>query len=416
MKRLKKSILTVALAAALLSVMFVPKTAIRSDAADATTQSLQDQINSLSAQISEYEKQIADLSDKKASEMEVKANLDALGSVTQQKISKAEALSEQLTSQIETKTTSIAEKEEAIKTTFAKFLERLVVSYEEGDASYLSIILNSSDMADFLTKMDMVSSMLEYDRNLKIKYENEKTELEAEKESLEEAQELQSSLIAELEVDKANYERLSEQQANYIKSLDEDLSKANSAYEEAKAQENALDAELQQLLYEIAERARREEEERKAREAAAAAQGGTDTSNTDASNVYIGGGFAWPLYGYTYVSSGFGWRTLNGYSDYHRGIDIPAPYGTPIHACKGGQVIRATGHGSYGNYVIIDHGNGESTLYAHMSSIGCSVGQYVNQGDVIGYVGSTGYSTGNHTHLEVRINGEAQNPLNYVSP
>ena len=101
MKRLKKSLLTVTLIAALLSVMLVPKAAIRSDAADATTQSLQDQINSLSAQISEYEKQIADLSDKKASEMEVKANLDALGSVTQQKISKAEALSEQLTTQID---------------------------------------------------------------------------------------------------------------------------------------------------------------------------------------------------------------------------------------------------------------------------------------------------------------------------
>lgn len=418
MKKLKKSLLALLTAAVMLSVMFAPKTAVKTDAADATTQSLQDQLNSLSTQIKEYEKQISDLSDQKASEMEIKANLDALSAVTQQKITTAEALSDQLKSQIETTTAGIAEKEEAIKTTFNKFLERMVVSYEEGDASYLSIILNSSDMADFLTKMDMVSSMLEYDRNLKIQYENERTELQAAKTSLEEAQELQSTVIDDLEADKANYELLSEQQANYIKTLEDDLSKANSAYEQAKAQENALDAELQAYLYQLAIQQQKLEEERRAQEAARAAQGNTEdnTSNTDASNVFVGGGFAWPLPGYSGISSGFGWRTLGGYSDYHRGIDIPAPSGTPIHASKGGQVLRAEFNGSYGNFVLIDHGNGESTLYAHQSMIGCSVGQYVNQGDVIGYVGTTGYSTGNHLHFEVRINGEPNNPLSYVSP
>ncbi|MBR6916597.1 MAG: peptidoglycan DD-metalloendopeptidase family protein [Clostridia bacterium] len=427
--KIKKFIISGVLCAAILSAMLLPRTSVVTVSADTTTQSLQEQISALEAKQAELKQQISDLNDKKSSEMEVKANLDALGDITQQKIKAAETLSEQLAASIESTSASIAEKEEQIKTTFDKFLDRLVVSYEEGEASYLSIILNSSDMADFLSKMDMVSSMLEYDRNLKIQYENEKTALEADKASLEEAKTQQTKLIAELEEDKAEYEQLSEQQATYIKSLEEDISKANTAYEEAKAQENALDAELQQRLYEIAmqqkaleEQRKREEEERRRQ---LAEQGITleddDTNKTDASNVYKGDGFAWPLYGYSYISSGFGWRTLGGWSDYHRGIDIPAPYGTPIHASKGGQVITATGHGSYGNYVVIDHGlnsngDGESTLYAHMSSIGCSVGQYVNQGDVIGYVGSTGYSTGNHTHFEVRINGEALNPMNFVSP
>ena len=413
--------------ATVLASLFIQKGTVVTVAADATTQSLQEQIEALDAQKEELEAQIADLNSQKAAGLDAKANLDSLAAVTQQKIAAAESLSKQLAEQIETTTATISEREADIETTFNKFLDRLVVSYEEGEASYLSIILNSSDMGDFLTKMDMVSSMLEYDRNLKIQYQNEKTELEAAKQRLEEDSSLQEEILASLEADKAEYEALSEQQANYIKSLEDDISKANSALEAATAQDNALNEQLEAYLYQLAEQQRQLEAQRAAEEAArqaaaaaAAANGGTTeptpTSGADANNYYVGGGFAWPLPGYSYISSGFGWRTLGGYSDYHRGIDIPAPYGTPIRASKGGQVVIATGHGSYGNYVVIDHQNGESTLYAHQSMLGCSVGQYVNQGDVIGYVGSTGYSTGNHLHFEVRINGEAQNPMGYVSP
>ncbi len=427
MKTVKKSLLLILLAFVIFAGMFMPETAIVTEAADATTQSLQQQLDALDAEKKELEKQIADLSDQKSAGLEAKAKLDSLSAVTQQKISTAEALSKQLAEQIETTTKQIAEKEESIKTTFDKFLDRLVVSYEEGNASYLSIILNSSDMGDLLTKMDMVSSMLEYDRNLRIQYQNEKTELEASKASLEEASTLQTDVIAGLEADKAQYDVLSSQQEAYISSLEEDLTAANSAYEQAKAQENALDAELQAYLYQLAEQQRQLEAQRAAEEAArqaaaaaAAQQNGGQapepTPSVDPNNVYYGGGFAWPLPGYAYISSGFGWRTLGGYSDFHRGIDIPAPSGTPIHASKGGEVVIAQWHNSYGNYVVINHNNGESTLYAHQSMIGCSVGQWVNQGDVIGYVGTTGYSTGNHLHFEVRINGEANNPLNYVSP
>lgn len=413
--------------ATVLASLFIQKGTVVTVAADATTQSLQEQIEALDAQKEELEAQIADLNSQKAAGLDAKANLDSLAAVTQQKIAAAETLSKQLSEQIETTSATISEREADIETTFNKFLDRLVVSYEEGEASYLSIILNSSDMGDFLTKMDMVSSMLEYDRNLKIQYQNEKTELEAAKQRLEEDSSLQEEILASLEADKAEYEALSEQQANYIKSLEDDISKANSALEAATAQDNALNEQLEAYLYQLAEQQRQLEAQRKAEEAArqaaaaaAASNGGTTepepSSGADASNYYVGGGFAWPLPGYSYISSGFGWRTLGGYSDYHRGIDIPAPYGTPIRASKGGQVVIATGHGSYGNYVVIDHQNGESTLYAHQSMLGCSVGQYVNQGDVIGYVGSTGYSTGNHLHFEVRINGEAQNPMGYVSP
>jgi murein DD-endopeptidase MepM/ murein hydrolase activator NlpD len=119
-------------------------------------------------------------------------------------------------------------------------------------------------------------------------------------------------------------------------------------------------------------------------------------------------GFAWPLRGR--VTSGFGYR----WGRLHAGIDIAAPTGTPIHASKAGRVIFAGTMNGYGNVVIIDHGGGFSTLYAHQSRLGSSRGQVVSQGQVIGYVGSTGHSTGPHCHFEVRVNGSARNPRPYL--
>jgi len=281
--------------------------------------------------------------------------------------------------------------------------------------------------------MDMVDSMLEYDKSIKTQYEAEKAELEAAKSSLEDSKAQQAEVLTQLEIDKASYEALSSEQEAYIQSLESDLSRANSALEEAKAADNALNNELQQYLAELAEQDRllaeqraKEEAERAAREAASqtADDGGAPDSEPAAepTPVYSDtGGFIWPLVGYTYVTSGFGWRMLNGVADNHLGIDIGAPSGVPIYASKSGTVEIATFHHSYGNYVLINHGlnsNGdlEATLYAHMSAIACSPGQYVNQGDIIGYVGCTGYAFGAHLHFEVRIDGTPNNPLNFVSP
>ena len=129
-------------------------------------------------------------------------------------------------------------------------------------------------------------------------------------------------------------------------------------------------------------------------------------------------GFRWPLPVAGTVTTEFGaTQNINGVISHgHSGMDIAAPYGTPILAAHDGTVSSTTGHWTYGNVVMVDNGDGVTTLYAHMSSIGVGVGQSVKQGDVIGYVGSTGNSTGNHLHFEVRINGVKQNPRAYVSP
>ena len=149
----------------------------------------------------------------------------------------------------------------------------------------------------------------------------------------------------------------------------------------------------------------------------AAANGGV---SPDISNPYTGSGvFTWPLSISGRLSSGFGYRNhpISHTYKMHTGIDIAAPGGTPILAAESGTVIRVQNIGSgYGRNVIIDHGGNICTLYAHMSSVAVGNGQYVTRGEYIGGVGSTGASTGNHLHFEVRVGGSPVNPLGYVSP
>lgn len=389
--KIKKLLRAVSMFAAavmvLVSVAFsVPKTV---DAADATTKSYQDQIAEATQKQKELKAKLNQLKSEMSDAVSYKSSLDELANVTYTKIAAAEALTAELEIKITETENGISEKEEAIETTFNNFLERMRVSYEEGEASYLSIILGSESMADLLSKMDMVSSMLEYDRNLKLQYQSEKEELEKTKKTLEDDRAYQAELLETLKADKEHYDQLASEQASYISSLQADVNATNSAYEKAKAEENKLDAQLKAYLKSLQEKEQ---------------------------TVYVGGEFIWPLPNHSLISSKFGMRNLNGVSDFHRGIDIPAPRGTPILASNGGTVVTATGSGSYGNYVVINHGGGKSSLYAHMSSIAVSVNQKVSQGQVIGYVGSTGYSTGDHLHFEIRINGECKDPLGYVTP
>ena len=131
---------------------------------------------------------------------------------------------------------------------------------------------------------------------------------------------------------------------------------------------------------------------------------------------YIGGTFMWPVpLSNTSVSSECSWRTnpFSGKSEFHNGIDIPAPFGTDVYASNGGTVIKATYHYSYGNYIMIDHGGGYVTLYAHNSKLLVAVGDKVTKGQVIAKVGSTGDSTGNHCHFTVYLNGEIVNPRKF---
>ncbi len=145
------------------------------------------------------------------------------------------------------------------------------------------------------------------------------------------------------------------------------------------------------------------------------AVGTKKTGASDAAIAAAAGKYLWPVGGTGgYISSGFGSRYLNGYYEYHKGIDIAAPYGTPIYAAADGYVTMSKKNSSYGNCVMIDHGSGYVTLYAHASKLIVSSGTYVQKGDLIALVGSTGKSYGNHLHFEVRYNGTWKNPVSYI--
>ena len=132
---------------------------------------------------------------------------------------------------------------------------------------------------------------------------------------------------------------------------------------------------------------------------------------------YRGGQMQWPIYGHYNITSNYGMRVhpITGVYKLHTGVDIGATIGTNFTAMANGIVVKAEYNGAYGNMVIIDHGGGVQTLYAHGSEIVAKLGQEVNAGDVVLKVGSTGYSTGPHAHFEVRINGNPENPLDYLS-
>jgi murein DD-endopeptidase MepM/ murein hydrolase activator NlpD len=173
---------------------------------------------------------------------------------------------------------------------------------------------------------------------------------------------------------------------------------------ELTSEADALAAEQSQLEDLIRQRQAALEAARRARAAAGNVLNRLPTAGTGISPT----GFIWPLQGV--LTSGFGPR----WGRMHTGIDIAAPAGTPIHAAKAGEVIYAGWLNGYGNTVVVDHGDGVATLYGHQSRIGSTEGQTLNQGDVLGFVGSTGHSTGNHLHFEVRIDAQPRNPRPYL--
>ena len=205
-----------------------------------------------------------------------------------------------------------------------------------------------------------------------------------------------------------------------------DAEAAVEAVARIKAEQEATRAALQQRITELqgeldalaAEQARLEAliKERleaaaraRAARAAQAARGNPFLGRRPTTGVGISpSGFIWPVQGY--VTSGFGPR----WGRMHTGIDIAAPAGTPIHAAKAGDVIYAGWMGGYGNLVVLDHGDSVVTLYAHQSRIGVVEGQELNQGDVLGFVGTTGHSTGNHLHFEVRVDAQPRDPRPYL--
>lgn len=240
----------------------------------------------------------------------------------------------------------------------------------------------------------------------------EQERIERERREAEEKAAAEAKRLAEIEAArlKAEAEEAARKKAEADRIAAEKAEAAKLAAEKAEAEKAKKEAE------------KAGEAAKSAAEAADSAQGAVDEQNKildkieSNKTVAASKDYIWPLdKSITRISSYFGPRTLAGVSENHGAIDITAAYGSSIYASNSGKVIVAENHYSYGNYIVIDHGNGTSTLYAHMSSMIAKVGDNVVQGDIIGKVGSTGYSQGNHLHFEVRVNGVRVDPLDYVA-
>ena len=323
-------------------------------------------------------------------------------------IEKTKELLEIYTEQREVYEAAIVEKEAESEALFRKFLERVRINYEDSFTSYLEIVLSSDSFADLLYRVDVVASLLEYDKRIMNQLDLAKQSLEglrADYQQLQiDTQEAYDSLKAQIPV--LEQKQLDAEQL--IKDLNAKLEEAmakKDASAEIKAQCDAAVAakqrEEQVAQAELEKKIREAEEAEKARRRA----------------EYVGGTLGWPVdISYSMISSYFSVRynPLYGYQEYHNGIDIPVPYGTAILAANAGTVITSEYHYSYGYYVVIDHGGGLTTLYAHNSRLLVSVGDAVVKGQTIAKAGSTGYSTGNHCHFSVRQDSVAKDPLNYV--
>ena len=312
-----------------------------------------------------------------------------------------------------------------------QFKQRIRVLYMSGNDSMASVLAGSTNFYDMLARMEFVERVSKHDNDLIDGLNEQITELEADKAELEQRLEELETKKAEKE---AYYEELRETYNNHAETKKMQEAKAEDYRQRAneiEAEQQKVEEELQaeiRRLQEEAERKRKEEEERRRKEeeerrkAAEAAQAEYVPQEVPpVITSYSETGFIWPVPTVRNMTDGYGYRTIDeegGRSDLHKGIDITKPGcgGTPVVASAGGTVIQAGDKGNgYGNCVIIDHGGGISTLYAHNSSLAVSVGDNVVQGQTISYIGHTGYAYGDHCHFEVRVNGQHTNPLNYVN-
>lgn len=280
------------------------------------------------------------------------------------------------------------------------FYKRVRDIYINGRLSYLDVVVGSKDFSDFANRMEMLKRILQSDMDLINTIKTEREEIASKKAKLEEdrTKVLELEKVAQEKQNVINQKK-AERQAVLERAMN-DRDTAERAYNELMASSASITAMLQQRAA-----------ERAAAAAAAASQGG---GGGGATWVQGSGQLAAPVV--APITSDFGWRIhpIYGTRRLHAGTDFGVDEGTPVHAADGGVVVEAGWVSGYGYTVIIDHGNGMSTLYAHNSEVAVSPGQTVSKGQVVSYSGNTGGSTGPHLHFEVRINGEPTDPMGYL--
>ncbi|MGI6026952.1 MAG: murein hydrolase activator EnvC family protein [Candidatus Scatomorpha sp.] len=353
---------------------------------------LEEQRDELKAQREEMQAGIDDLKNQQAGVLEQKRALDEQNEVYRQEL-------ELIEEQVSLYTRLVDEKAAELEKATADEAEQLAIykqhvraMEENGEYTYLSIIFGSKSLSQLMSNLDMIGEIMDADKRIYDQYTAAREDAEEIKAEYETTLSALADKQAEYEAEKADLEAKIAEANDMIAQLEEEINTNYDLYLEVLAQEEALESDIQSM---IAEMERQEA----------------------ANSITSTGTYIWPLPGYS-PGSAYGWRMHPIYNEmrFHAGEDIGAPSGTPILAADSGMatVIADNGNG-YGNYIMINHGGGRVTLYAHMSAFAISNGATVSQGQVIGYVGSTGNSTGPHLHFEVRVNGATTDPKSYFN-
>ena len=383
-----RALLAMALVVLLTGAELTPALAVTQADIDA----LKSESSDLSAEKKELQAKLDALAEDKSTAMERKTLLDQQIAATTAQISNVEEQIQNYATLISQKQEELAQAQADEAAQYELFCDRVRAMEKRGEISYWSVLFRADSFTDLLSRLDMINEIMDADqrvidelKNLQVQIETAKTELETSKAEEEAAK-------AELESRKSELDTQRSEANALIQQLTENENETEAALDELEAEQDAIRAEIQRLNEQLI--------------AQQAASGQSTESNP--------GGYIWPVDS-RYITSTVGGRASPGGigSTNHKGTDIGrVGYTSPVYASKAGTVIVSQYSSSYGNYVAISHGSGNTTLYAHMSSRKVEVGQYVNQGDVIGITGSTGNSTGPHLHFEVTENGVRVNPLN----
>ena len=390
---LRAASLFVAAACLTLSVTVYPASAATS------MSSLQNKLNKLSQSIEQHKKELSNAKKKEAAAKQLESDLKEKVTVIQGQIGVLKSQIADVQNSIGVKQQEITAKEAEIADQWDGFKQHMAAMQELRDGGSVAMLASVNDLYELLTFNEVMQDISIKDTEILNNMKNAKEALQNDKATLEEERTQLQSKKAELDAQNSQMQSKQNELNSSVREAQLSAAEAQKAQQDAKA---AIESD--EMNYEAVKK-----EIQKLIAAAAAAQ--PQLSFT---------GFICPLKSYTRISSEYGWRKnpVSGVNKLHAGTDFAAPAGTPIYAAASGYVqVAGWSSGGYGNYVIIYHGKmsdgvAYSTLYGHMRSVATSAGKYVKQGEIIGYVGSTGNSTGNHLHLEVWKGGSKANAVN----
>ena len=388
--------LTACATALALALLVLPGGSQRAEAASEDElrqqiESLQQQADAAQASQDELEADLEAIQGQLAKATEQKVLMDRQLAAIDQQIAATEqqiAYYDQLIAQEEA---NLAEAQAREAEQYELFCKRVRAMEEQGTVSYWSILFSAESFSDMLDLYTIVSDTIAYDNAVIDQLAAARQAVADTLESLNASQEEQNAKKAELDQQYAAQEKKVNEAWAVMREYESAEATALQAIDEEAAAAEAIERQIQAAEAELAEYIRQQ-------------------------NIATGTGYVWPVRGCYTLTSAYGYRThpVTGQPyKLHNGLDIAAPKNTPIHAVKGGVVSISGWDNSYGNYVVVQHGDGNSSLYAHMNSRAVKKGDTVAQDEVIGYVGTTGSSTGNHLHLEFRVNGSRQDALSY---